>query len=60
MADGRETAASAANAYAHHIVPTPAVILRARKVLNRAIGPSVENWSSTLGGPFAERRAICG
>jgi hypothetical protein len=43
MADGSETTASAANAYAHHIVPTPAVILRARNVLNRAIGPSVEN-----------------
>ena len=42
-ADGSETAESAANAYAHHIVPTAAVILSARSVLNRASGPAVEN-----------------
>ena len=36
MASGSETNASAANAYAHHIVPTPSVILTASAPFRRA------------------------
>jgi hypothetical protein len=35
MADGSETKASAAKAYAHHMVPTPLVILTASAALKR-------------------------
>jgi hypothetical protein len=62
-ADGSETIASAANAYAHHIVPTPSVTLTANQALKRAYQGAVAGWtitSETFGGPAAARAAIRG
>src|ERR1700680_4049009 len=63
MADGSKTNANAANAYAHHIVPTPEVILTASAAFTRsyqgAWGSEVMT-STTLGGPACRRAAIRG
>src|SRR2546421_9031718 len=61
IASGRLTNARSANAYAHHIVPTTAVILRARNVLKRVRGPPpVGCWSATRGGCWVLQRSMCG
>src|ERR1700676_946645 len=50
VAEGRLTSASAAKAYAHHIVPTPVVTLTASHALNRFAGLPPGCWSATLVG----------
>src|SRR4029077_946148 len=53
MASGSDTSASAANAYAHHIVPTASVILTARAAFQRATRGAVGGCtaaSTTFGG----------
>src|SRR5260221_8920885 len=63
MAEGSEKRASATNAYAHHMVPTPSVILTASAALKRvyhgAVGAGVIT-SATFGGPVCSRAAMRG
>jgi hypothetical protein len=49
IAEGRLTNASAAKAYAHHIVPTPVVTLTANHRLNRAARLPCGSWSTNPG-----------
>src|SRR5579864_1757163 len=63
IAEGSDTKASAANAYAHHIVPTALVILTASAALNRAYRGAVAagvTTSATFGGPASLRAAMRG
>jgi len=55
IADGRLTKATAAKRYAHHMVPTPLVTLRASHVLNRAAALPCGSWSVALPGPSTIR-----